>query len=191
MPSPAEARDVSDTALASARAFCIAEPMERREDMPRPDKVEKVNEIKDRFEAHKAVLVTEYRGLTVDDMAALRKDLRPSGVELKVTKNTLLRIALRDSQYEPILELIEGPIALAYVEDDIVKAAQSLIAYMRKNPKLKIKGGLVEGRVVQGPDVRVIATLPPRGRRHQVPHQQPGRRTLRPHSGVGVCAQRH
>lgn len=130
--------------------------------MPRPDKVEKVAEIKDRFEANQAVMVTEYRGLTVEDMANLRKALRPNGVELKVTKNTLLRIALRETEYEPLLELIEGPIALAYIEEDVVKASQALTAFVRKNPKLKIKGGLVEGRVVQGPDVRTIATLPPR-----------------------------
>ena len=130
--------------------------------MPRPDKVEKVAEIKERFDANQAVVVTEYRGLTVEEMADLRKALRPSGVELKVAKNTLVRIALRETEYEPLLELIEGPVALAYIEEDVVKASQALIAYVRKNPKLKLKGGLVEGRVVHGQDVRTIATLPPR-----------------------------
>lgn len=130
--------------------------------MPRPDKVEKVATIKELFAANQAVMVTEYRGLTVEDMAELRKSLRDSGVELKVTKNTLMRIAVQETEYEPILSLIEGPVALAYIQDDVVKAAQSLVAYARRNPKLKIRGGLVEGKVVQGPDVRVIATLPPR-----------------------------
>jgi large subunit ribosomal protein L10 len=130
--------------------------------MPRPDKVEKVSAIKERFQSNAAVVVTEYRGLTVEDLAELRKSLRGSGVELKVTKNTLMRIAVRETDYEPILSLIEGPVALAYVREDVVKAAQSLVAYARKNPKLKIRGGLVEGKVVQGPDVRTIATLPPR-----------------------------
>ena len=130
--------------------------------MPRPDKVEKVAEIKGRFQANQAVLVTEYRGLTVENMAVLRKTLRGSGVELRVTKNTLMRIALQETEYEPILSLIEGPVALAFVHSDVVKAAQSLVTFARKNPKLKIRGGLVEGKMVQGPDVRVIATLPPR-----------------------------
>lgn len=130
--------------------------------MPRPDKIEKVSAIRERFEASAAVVVTEYRGLTVEEMAELRKSLRESGVELKVTKNTLMRIAVAESEYEPVLSLVEGPVALAYVREDVVKAAQSLVAYARRNPKLKIRGGLLEGRVVQGPEVRTIATLPPR-----------------------------
>ncbi len=130
--------------------------------MPRPDKVEKVKEIRKYFDSVNAVIVTEYRGLNVKDMAELRKSLRENDVEYRVLKNTLVRIALRDTKSEPVLALVEGPIAVAFVRGDVSKAAQALISYSRAKPELKVKGGFIEGRLVEAPGIRTIATLPPR-----------------------------
>jgi large subunit ribosomal protein L10 len=130
--------------------------------MPGPDKIEKVKEIKKRFDSSSATIVTEYRGLPVDQMAELRRSLRPLEIDYKVLKNTLVRIALEGSPSEPILPLIEGPIAVAFVRGDVVKAAQALVRFARKNPALKVKGGLVEGRLLNAAEVRTIATLPSR-----------------------------
>ncbi len=130
--------------------------------MPRPDKERKVEELKERFSGKTSLVVTEYRGLSVQDMAELRKLLRGNGVELRVVKNTLARIAVRGTEMEALLEMLEGPVALAFIHGDVIAAAQSLTAYARRNPSLKIKGGVIEGKPVQAAEVRAIAALPPR-----------------------------
>jgi large subunit ribosomal protein L10 len=130
--------------------------------MPRPDKEKRVEELRERFSRNPSLVVTEYRGLTVEELAELRKLLKGSDVEFKVVKNTLARLAVKGTEQEPLLEMLEGPVALAFAYGDMVKAAQSLTAYARRNPNLKIKGGFIEGRLVQAADVRAVATLPPR-----------------------------
>ncbi len=130
--------------------------------MPRPDKIEKVKEIKKYFASVEAAIVTEYRGLNVSEMAELRKSLRANDVEYRVLKNTLVRIALRDTDSEPVLELVEGPIAVAFVKGEISKAARALINFSREKPELKVKGGFIQGKLVNAAGIRTIATLPPR-----------------------------
>ena len=121
-----------------------------------------MEELRERLSRNPSLVVTEYRGLTVEELAELRKLLKGSDVEFKVVKNTLARLAVKGTEQEPLLELLEGPVALAFAYGDTVKAAQSLTAYARRNPSLKIKGGFIEGRLVQAADVRAVATLPPR-----------------------------
>ena len=130
--------------------------------MPRPEKERKVEELRERFSRNPSLVVTEYRGLTVQELSELRKLLKGKDVEFKVVKNTLARIALRDTGMEALLEMLEGPVALAFIYGDVIGAAQALTAYARRNPNLKIKGGIVEGKAVQAAEVRALAALPPR-----------------------------
>ena len=79
-------------------------------DNPRPEKVAVVDEVRQRFDAADAAVLTEYRGLKVKDLAGLRRSLRSNGGEYKIYKNTLVRLAASDSGLEDLHEMLEGPV---------------------------------------------------------------------------------
>ena len=116
---------------------------------PRPEKVAVVDEVRDRFSASAAALLTEYRGLTVADLQALRRSLREAGGDYRIYKNTLVRFAARDLGLE-IQELLVGPTAIAFVptdgSGDPVTVAKALRDFAKGNPHLVIKGGVVVDR---------------------------------------------
>jgi large subunit ribosomal protein L10 len=129
---------------------------------PRPEKVAVVDEIKGRFEAANAALLTEYRGLSVKELAQLRAALRPSGAVYKVYKNTLTRRAAEESGKAGLLALLEGPTAITFVTGDPVEAAKALRDFSRTQNLLSIKGGLLGGRVMTQRDVEALAEIQPR-----------------------------
>ena len=110
---------------------------------PRPEKVAVVTEVRERFEAADAALLTEYRGLNVKALADLRRQLRPSGGEYKVYKNTLVRFAARDLGAGELEALLTGPTAITFVRGDAAAAAKTLRDYARTNQNLVVKGGLL------------------------------------------------
>ncbi|MHB8781765.1 MAG: 50S ribosomal protein L10 [Candidatus Geothermincolia bacterium] len=130
--------------------------------MPKPEKIRKVEELRSKFEPRSAVLVTEYRGLTVDEMAALRAELRGREVEYRVLKNTITKLAIEGTPFEPLGELLTGPVALAFVDGEAPAAAKSLMDFARSHPSLKLKGGVLEGRLFGAAQMKSLATLPPR-----------------------------
>lgn len=127
--------------------------------MPRPEKVAVVEEIKTRFENSGGVILTEYRGLRVGEMQRLRRELRENGTELKIVKNTLARLAVEGSDYAEIVEFFEGPVAIAFYDDDPVPAAKLLRGFASENPALVIKGGLLSGEVITAEDASKLADL--------------------------------
>ncbi|RIK11426.1 MAG: 50S ribosomal protein L10 [Acidobacteria bacterium] len=127
--------------------------------MPRPEKVAVVEEIKARFENSGGVILTEYRGLRVGEMQRLRRELRDKGAELKIVKNTLARLAVEGSNYSDIVEFFEGPVAIAFYEDDPVPTAKLLRGFATENPDLVIKGGLLSGEVIDAEAARKLADL--------------------------------
>lgn len=127
--------------------------------MPRPEKVAVVEEIKARFENSGGVILTEYRGLRVGEMQKLRRELRDNGTELKIVKNTLARLAVEGSDYAGIVEFFEGPVAIAFYEDDPVPTAKLLRGFASENPALVIKGGLLSGEVINAESARKLADL--------------------------------
>jgi large subunit ribosomal protein L10 len=129
---------------------------------PRSEKVAVVTEVRERFEAADAALLTEYRGLTVKALADLRRQLRPSGGEYKVYKNTLVRFAARDHGVAELESLLTGPTAIAFVRGDTAAVAKSLRDFARTNPNLVVKGGLLGTKVLSAEDVQALADLPPR-----------------------------
>jgi large subunit ribosomal protein L10 len=129
---------------------------------PRSEKVAVVTEVRERFEAADAALLTEYRGLTVKALADLRRQLRPAGGEYKVYKNTLVRFAARDVGVAELESLLTGPTAIAFVQGDTAAVAKSLRDFARTNPNLVVKGGLLGTKVLSAADVQALADLPPR-----------------------------
>lgn len=130
--------------------------------MARPEKAAAVAEITERFEDASAALLTEYRGLRVGEIAELRGALREAGTEYKVLKNTLARIAVREAGLEELVELLQGPTAIAFVKGDAVEAAKALDDAAKKFPVLVIKGGVIEGKIIDADQARALAKLEPR-----------------------------
>jgi large subunit ribosomal protein L10 len=128
---------------------------------PRPEKVAVVDEVRAKFEAADAAVLTEYRGLNVAATAQLRSALRDAGGEYKVYKNTLVRFAARDLGLE-IDHLLTGPTAIAFVQGDPVTVAKALRDFAKANPALVIKGGLLGDQALSEEGVRALADVEPR-----------------------------
>ncbi len=124
---------------------------------PRSNKVEAVATIKERLTSG-AVLLTEYRGLTVRELADLRTALR-GAAEYKVVKNTLAIRAARETGLDDLMPMLLGPTAIAYVTGDVAKVAKDLADFAKKAPALILKGGVFEGVVLSAERARTLSTL--------------------------------
>ncbi len=129
---------------------------------PRPEKVAVVQDIKERLEDSQGVLLTEYRGLSVSELAKLRTKLAEFDGEYRVYKNTLVRIATKSIGSAELDEMLNGPTALAFVKEDIAQIAKALKDFSKTNPALILKGGILSGRVLSSDDANKIANLEPR-----------------------------
>lgn len=132
--------------------------------MPTPAKEATIAELTELLEKVQGTIVTDYRGLTVQQITDLRRRLRKAGARYQVAKNTLFRIAL-DRQHLPDLgEMLEGPSAIVFAEGDPVEATKVLIAFVKelRRDLPAVKGGLLGTRIMTQADVSELATLPPR-----------------------------
>lgn len=127
--------------------------------MARPDKVAAVTEVRDRMQGATATMLTEYRGLTVSQLARLRAELRKAGAEYKIVKNTLTKIAVKDAGFEVPDELLTGPTAVTFCGEDPVAAAKALRIFAKDNPELVVKGGILEGRFIDAAEATRLADL--------------------------------
>ena len=121
-----------------------------------------VDDIYDKFNRAKAVVVVDYLGLTVAEATELRKQLREAGVELKVVKNTYLRRAADKAGYEGLDDTFTGPTAVAFSYDDVVAPARVLSKFAKSVDALEIKGGIIEGKVSDLATINELASLPSR-----------------------------
>jgi large subunit ribosomal protein L10 len=123
-----------------------------------------IDDITNRLQTADASVLTEYRGLTVTDLAALRAALRPTETDYKVYKNTLARRAAREAGFTEMADLFDGPVAIAFVrpEGDAVSAAKALKEFAKTNPNLVVKGGMLGPRVLTVADLNALAEVPPR-----------------------------
>jgi large subunit ribosomal protein L10 len=131
----------------------------RGEAVPNASKVAEVEAIKGYLNDSVAALLTEYRGLKVKDRGDLRDSLRGSSTDYRVLKNTLTGIAAREAGFEELLPLLDGPTAVAFVHGDPVQAAKDLAEFARTHPALVLKGGVLDGKVLDAGSVRQLATL--------------------------------
>jgi len=128
--------------------------------MAKQEKVEKVQALAQRFRRADGAMFTEYRGLTVKDAIELRRALHDAGGSFAVVKNTLTKLAVREAGLDPSAEaLLEGPMAVAFLEGDAIKGAKALLDLTRRFPAVVVKGALVEGRVLGEADARSLATI--------------------------------
>ncbi len=129
---------------------------------PRPEKVAVVTEVRERLSSSNGALLTEYRGLKVSDLAALRRSVGDAGGEYRIFKNTLVRRAAAELQLTDLEPLLVGPTAIAFVDGDAVAVAKSLRDFARTNPNLTIKGGLLGTKVLTAADATALADVAPR-----------------------------
>lgn len=130
--------------------------------MARPEKVAAVDEIRQKLDSTDAAVLTEYRGLTVDEIARLRAALRPAGTEYKIYKNTLARRAAEEAGRSDLVPLLSGPTAIAFVTGDAVLAAKALRDFAKETPTLVIKGGVLGDRTLSEQDLKALADVEPR-----------------------------
>ena len=126
--------------------------------MARPDKTATVAELTEDFRSATATVLTEYRGLSVTSMKALRRSLG-SDTKYSVVKNTLTKIAAKNAGVEIADDLLTGPSAVAFIKGDPIDAAKSLKNFQKENPFLVIKGGIFEGKSVSTEEIMKLADL--------------------------------
>lgn len=124
-------------------------------------KAQVVSEIKEKFQASTSVVVADYRGITVAQATELRAQLRQAGVEYRVLKNTLVKRAAHEVGIEGLDSYLEGPTAVAFSADPVAPA-KVLSEFAKGVKTFTIKGGVVEGKVVDSNGVKALADLPSR-----------------------------
>lgn len=126
--------------------------------MARPDKAATVADLKDQFSGSAAVVLTEYRGLKVKDLKELRRSLGADAT-YAVAKNTLTTIAAREAGIEGLDSTLAGPTAIAFINGDVANVAKSLRDFAKAHPALVIKGGVMDGQVLDADAVKKLADL--------------------------------
>lgn len=130
--------------------------------MVRPEKKAIVEELSDKFSQAESLVITDYVGLNVAEMTELRKQLREAGVEYKVVKNTLAKIAADQMELEEIDEYFVGPTAIAFGIEDVVSPAKVLVNFAEDHEVLDIKAGYLNGEVIDNDEVTSLAEIPSR-----------------------------
>jgi len=121
-----------------------------------------VEDITKKFQDAAAVVVVDYRGLTVAQVTDLRKQLRDSGIEMRVLKNTMLRRAAEAAGLEGMNDIFKGPTAVAFSNEEVVAPAKIIAEFAKGAEALEIKGGVVEGKVADAAQIDALAKLPSR-----------------------------
>ncbi len=121
-----------------------------------------IAELKEKFEKSKLVILTDYRGINVEDITKIRADLRKANCDYKVAKNTTLKFAAKEANLEGITDLLEGPTAITFSYEDYVEPAKVLYDYAKNSEFYKIKGGVMDGKVISVDEILKLAKLPSR-----------------------------
>ncbi len=117
-------------------------------------------ELKNKFEKSKLVILADYRGINVEDITKIRADLRKTDSEYLVAKNSTLRFAVKGTEVEGVSEYLEGPTAVVFSYDDYVAPAKVLYDYAKDSEFYKIKAGIMDGKVISKEEVIKLAKLP-------------------------------
>ncbi|KKM12682.1 50S ribosomal protein L10 [Clostridiales bacterium PH28_bin88] len=121
-----------------------------------------VTELQDKLTSASSAVLTDYRGLNVAEVTRLRAQLREAGIEYRVVKNTLTRLAAHEAGITGLDRYLEGPTAIAVSLKDPVAPAKILIDFAKASKKLEIKAGLLQGKVIDASGVKALADLPSR-----------------------------
>lgn len=121
-----------------------------------------VAEFAEKLKSVKAAFLADYRGLDVEQANTLRNKLREAGVEYRVVKNTLLRLAAKDTSIECLDEYLSGPTSIALVQDDPVTPAKALVEFAKQHNVFELKAGVLDGKLLVLNDIKALAELPSR-----------------------------
>lgn len=131
-------------------------------EIPTQQKAKTLEEAREKLARAQSYVVLDYRGLTVSQIADLRRALRQQGAELEVIKNTLFRMAAKDTETPVDEAVLHGPTAVAYGYDDAVGAAKAVSDFVKDHPNIAIKGGGMEKHTLSADQVKALAKIPPR-----------------------------
>jgi large subunit ribosomal protein L10 len=126
----------------------------------RQEKSTVVGEFQDKFRTATMAVVTDYRGLSVSQMTQLRCDVRDVAGEYRIAKNNLVRLAIRDTSYQPLEDYLTGPNGWVFAYDDPVGLSKALVKFTEQNQDLTIKGAILEGEMLEPVQVKGLASLP-------------------------------
>lgn len=118
--------------------------------------------LEEALHAHADLVLTDYRGLTVKDIAALRRSLAGVGGRVQVVKNRLFQRALGDDPRAALSQFLTGPVAVMFCGEDVVAAVKELVQFARAHPQLALKGGWLDNQLLTAAQLGEVATLPPR-----------------------------
>lgn len=121
-----------------------------------------VERLAERMRDAESMIVADYRGLSVTQLADVRNALREAGASFHVAKNTLARIAAGEAEQPLLLEMLQGPTAIAFVKDDPAMAAKRLSEAARQTRVLTVRGAVMDGKALSGDEVRRLGDLPPK-----------------------------
>ena len=127
--------------------------------MNREEKTELLNTLHEVFSNAESVVITEYLGLTVAEADELRNKVRDAGASLRVTKNRIARLAVKDTKFEGLAELFKGPVAMAYANDPIA-ACKACVEFAKNNEKLVIVGGALSDKALTLDEIKELAAIP-------------------------------
>jgi large subunit ribosomal protein L10 len=119
-----------------------------------------VEEIADKFRASQSTVLVDYRGLDVAEVTELRKELRDAGIDYKVYKNTMTQRAVDAAELGELKDVLTGPTAVAFSNDDVVAPARIINDFAKKHDALEIKGGVIEGDIATLEQIQELADLP-------------------------------
>ena len=165
--NPAEAEYSVQQCIYSTRLpdgfFYGQNGLKRGENMPKIESKQLViNEIKEKLDKSKSLVLVDARGLTVSQDTVLRKTLREAGIDYKVYKNTLIEFAIKDTPYSGLTEYLAGPTAAAFSYDDPTAAASLINKQLKAMPKLEFKAGVVDSVLYNADGIKAIADIPPK-----------------------------
>jgi len=123
-------------------------------------KSEKVTQIKEKIEKAQVAIVTEYKGMSVEEITKLRRSLQAEEGDYMVTKNTLAKLAIKGTAYEALADALTGPIALAFGFGDQVAPAKALSKFIKESKKGEIKGAVLDGKWLSADEAKALANLP-------------------------------
>lgn len=130
--------------------------------MDRKTKELVAQELHEKLKDFNLAVLAHYSGLNVEKLTVLRNTLRKTDTELRVVKNTLLKIASKETDLSLLEDYFKGPVAIALNRSDVVETAKVLVDFARKNAELEIKAGMLNGRVISREQLGALASLPPR-----------------------------
>ena len=125
-------------------------------------KDDKIKLIKEKIDKAQVAIVTEYKGLSVEEITKLRRALQKDGGDYMVTKNTLAKIAVKGTPYEVLTDALKGPIALAFGFEDQVAPAKALSKFIKDTKKGEILGAALDGQLLSAQEAKALANIPSR-----------------------------